>query len=190
MERLLPLFIAALGAGIAVKLMDDALDADRDAAIGLRNWAHRLGRGTTAYALLSLAVGVAAQTEWAIALWCAAYAVGMRPDWQARLPLLLRGWQETLLALAVGVSVGGVQFMIAAAALVTAIQVLDDWLDRSEDGQTPASQIDSVPAMASLLGAAALGLAGAALQPEGAAATAVAAALIQWAGRKQPCTEG
>lgn len=131
-------FLAALFTGLAVKLMDDALDVEVDAARGYRNWAARLGRAALPYALALALLAAAIETRVALALFLAAYALGMGRNVGERLPTGLPAWAEIVLAVAVSTVFSGVRVAGAALALLWAVQAADDWLDREEDGRWEA----------------------------------------------------
>ncbi|ADU51191.1 hypothetical protein Tmar_1078 [Thermaerobacter marianensis DSM 12885] len=120
---------AVAAAGVAVKLMDDVLDRAEDEQAGRPNVAARLGPAATAYALAALAVATALSLRDALLLFWASYAWGMAHGAGARLPLGLRAWQETALAVALAALAAGVPDTLAALALVGAVQLLDDWVD-------------------------------------------------------------
>ena len=169
------LFLAALLTGLAVKLMDDALDLEVDEARGYRNWASRLGRATTPYALALAFVAAALNVRAGVALFFAAYALGMGHGAGERLPTGLPAWAEVLLALAASAAFSGLRVAGSALALMWAVQAADDWLDRDEDGRWEASSVRWLR-----LGWAALGtLLALALDP-GLALCTIPAALAVW----------
>lgn len=132
----LPLFVrlllAALGTGIAVKLMDDVLDSPLDRMRGLRNLADRLGRAATPYALLALAAGLYFDSRLGFALFLAAYAVGMTGRPYERLPSGLQAWQEMALAALLLVLLSGWRLAAQALLLLIAVQLWDDLWDHGE----------------------------------------------------------
>lgn len=123
---------------VAVKLMDDVLDREADAAAGHPNWAAQLGPGATAYAMAALAAAAALSARDALSLFWASYVWGMAHGGSARLPLGLTAWQESALALAVSVVSTGVADTLGALALVGSIQLLDDWWDLRGDDEAAA----------------------------------------------------
>ena len=160
---------ATAAVAIAVKLMDDGLDRERDLAAGFPNWAAPLGRGAPAYALLALAVGCALSPARAVPLFLAAYAVGMGRSGE-RQPSGLPGWAEGVAALAISVALFGIIRAAAAAAAILAVQWTDGLLDwRADAGFRP------VPMPAPLLAALALAAWGAAFALDPLQAGAVAA---------------
>ena len=135
---------------LAVKLMDDVLDRDDDAAAGRPNWAERIGPGATAYALAALAGAAALSIRDALSLFWASYVWGMAHGASPRLPLGLAAWQESALALAASVVATGLVDTLGALALVGSIQLLDDWWDLRRDppgdaGLAGAAAPGSVP---------------------------------------------
>lgn len=125
--------VAVVAAAAAVKLMDDVIDLPEDRRRGQRSWARRLGRGATAYALLFLAVGAAADAAVTVAFFTASYAWGMAGAGRARMPSGLPGWAETGLAGLLGLAAAGLLLMLAALAAVGAVHLLDDVVDRRTD---------------------------------------------------------
>lgn len=129
------LFLAVCLTAGAVKLMDDALDGERDKALGYENWATRLGRATTPYALVLALSAAAVDLQATLVLFFAAYALGMGRTPTERQPSGLPAAAEIILAAAAALYVGGIPYGVAAASQLWAIQMTDDWLDRAEDGK-------------------------------------------------------
>ncbi len=128
---------ATAAVAIAVKLMDDGLDRERDLAAGFPNWAAPLGRGAPAYALLALAVACALSPACAVPLFLAAYAIGMGRGHE-RQPSGLPGWLEGVVALAIAAAFFGLVRAAAAAAAIAAVQATDGLLDwRADAGYRP-----------------------------------------------------
>lgn len=155
--------------GAAVKAMDDALDADEDREAGRPNWSRRLGAALTPYALAGLAAACALDPAPALALFFAAYALGMGARPGARMPSGLPAWAESLLALAAAGAVAGPRTAAFAVALTAGLQWLDDWVDQWPGARRPVR---------ALLGAAALLAAAAADPVRAAAGTAFGLAVI------------
>ncbi|MDR7865569.1 MAG: hypothetical protein RIN56_02065 [Sporomusaceae bacterium] len=125
--------LAAAFCSLAVKITDDWLDRDRDAAIGRVNWSARLGAGAMVYAALFLALAAGINAAVSLALFFASYVVGMFTDLGRRLPSRLTGWQESLLVLAAGVGLCGWRTMLFAGLFVAAVQLIDDCIDLADD---------------------------------------------------------
>lgn len=140
-----PRLVAVAAAALAVKLMDDVLDAPRDRVRGYPNWSSALGRATTPYALLCLGLGAAAHGRVAVSLFLAAYAWGMVGDSSDTMPSGLKGWQESALAAAVSLAAAGLALTAAAMALVGAAHLADDWLDRPAGAAGPGYGGDAAP---------------------------------------------
>lgn len=145
---------AAALAALAVKLMDDTLDEPRDLAAGRANWATRLDGGAASYALALLALSAGLDGRLAAAVLLAAFGVGMRGG-RERLPLGLRAWQESVLALGLAVWLCGPRLAAAAVLAAVCAQAADDVID----GQARWGSAETC-----LVGLAA-GLGAAALQP-------------------------
>lgn len=124
---------AAFLTGLAVKIMDDFLDAPLDQCRGLRTVAQRLGTASLPYALAAVAAGAALNHRWAISLFLASYALGMAVNLGRQLPTGLLGYQEALVALGACLVLYGPVRTVAAVAIVTAIQITDDLVDWRED---------------------------------------------------------
>lgn len=86
--------------GLAVRLVDDALDQEEDAAAQVPNLAAALGPGSVAYAGASLALAALLLPQHGPALFLAAYAWGMAGALTERLPSRLPGWLESIGAVA------------------------------------------------------------------------------------------
>ncbi|MDT8901408.1 hypothetical protein [Anaeroselena agilis] len=125
--------LAATLCSLAIKLTDDWLDRDRDAAVGRVNWSAKLGVGAMVYAALFLALAAGINASVSLALFFASYVVGMFTDLGRRLPSRLTGWQESLLVMAAGTALCGWRTMLFAALFVSAVQLIDDCVDRAGD---------------------------------------------------------
>lgn len=130
-------FLAAAAASalaaLAVKLIDDWLDQDRDRTIGRANLAASLGVGTMVYAALALALAAGINAPLSLALFLASYILGMVSDLGRLFPSRLTGWQESLLVLVAGLALSGWRTMLFAIAFVAAVQLIDDCLDLAAD---------------------------------------------------------
>ena len=184
------LALAVLLTAVVIKLMDDALDEELDRARGYRNWAARLGRATTPYALVLAFPAAALDLHVSTALFLGAYALGMGRDLRERLPSRLPAWVETGLVLATAIFISGLCLTAAALSQLWAIQVADDWLDRVEDSRPGGASPASRGAQWQRLGWVFLGtLVAAALHPW-VAVSAVLSTLAVWSlGRKQEVHE-
>jgi hypothetical protein len=143
---------AVAAAALAVKLMDDGLDLERDRTAGFPNWAAPLGRGAPAYALLALAAACALSASRAVPLFLAAYAVGMGRSIE-RQPSGLPGWVEGALALALAWLLFGLVRAAASAAAMIALQWTDGLLDWRADAGYRVPPLAPVP-LAALAAAA------------------------------------
>ncbi|HEY8552282.1 MAG TPA: hypothetical protein VIL40_02375 [Thermaerobacter sp.] len=136
---------AVIAVGIAVKLMDDVLDQEEDALTERPNVAVRLGAAAIAYALAALALAAALSPRDALSLFWASYAWGMGHGAGERLPLGLRAWQETALAVALAVLAAGLPDAVAALALIGSVQLLDDWVDLRRERARPQAAFGPPP---------------------------------------------
>lgn len=125
--------ISVLLCAIAVKLVDDFLDRDMDTRAGSRNLAVRFGNGTVIYAMLALAVAASLNAMISIPLFLASYSIGMCNDLKQSFPSGLRGWQESLLVVLLGIILWGWEMMLFSLLFVSSIQLFDDYLDMSID---------------------------------------------------------
>lgn len=159
-----------MGSGVAIKLMDD--DLDNGGSEG------QFPSGRASYALMAFLVGMLASPGWAAATLSAAYAVGMGRDFRDRMPSRLTGWQESLIAMGLGVLAAGTAALVAILVMM-ALNTIDHVVDRDplEWGMSVGEAI--------LLAAAALGI-GAWMRPVPVlVATSVGAALIGVTRRPQ-----
>ncbi|BAS27581.1 hypothetical protein [Limnochorda pilosa] len=179
-------------AGLAIRLLDDALDQGEDREAGVPNLAERLGPATAAYAAAALALAALVLPRLAPATVLAAYGVGMAGGLLERLPTRMPAWAE-----AAGALLALFLLVPAAAAwsllLMGALQAADRWLDRGafragQGGKAPraagreggeSAPVARSPAPALL--AMGLALLAAGLAPGLTAAGLVAAAALELA---------
>ncbi|MGI6567248.1 MAG: hypothetical protein GX341_08610 [Firmicutes bacterium] len=124
--------------GIAVKLMDDYLDAHFDQMAGKRTWAGELGEAALPYALAALSLGAAFNPAWSLTLFWASYAMGMRGDMTRPLSLGLTGWQEALVLGVFALLVFGWKEVFTSWGAIFVLQAIDDLRDEREDRLTSA----------------------------------------------------
>lgn len=120
---------AALLSGFAVKIMDDCIDREYDAALGLPNLANRYGAGVAAYGMLSLLLACVCHITLAFALFTSAYAVGMGFTDTTAYPTKLTGRGEVLLAVVMSLSFTGIRTTILALSVMVGAQFIDNWID-------------------------------------------------------------
>lgn len=132
---------ATLGAGVAIKLMDDALDSSSDARAGRYTAAQTLGVGVVPYALWALAAGASLRVDVAAGLFFAAYAVGMAHGDGGPLPSGVPGWVEGAAALLLAVFGAGLPLAAAALCLMVFVQCVDDIADHRLDAQAGADNV-------------------------------------------------
>lgn len=134
----LPLVLTGFWAvGCAIRLMDDVVDTSSDFDGGVIKPAQQLGSAALPYALASLSIGVLLAPKLTATLFLSAYTVGMISDQRRLLPSGLRGYQESMIALAVGTFSTGI-VMAWSLAFIVFLQALDDTVDRHTDAQTGA----------------------------------------------------
>ncbi|NLK08402.1 MAG: hypothetical protein GX316_06835 [Firmicutes bacterium] len=131
-------FLACVFAGFAIKIMDDYLDGPLDALVGKISWSTRLEKGALPYALMVFCLGVAADDGWAVTLFWASYALGMRGDLQRSLLSRLTGWQEIVLTGLCISAVYGSRALGTSWLAVFIVQAWDDLLDKDIDKLTGA----------------------------------------------------
>ena len=133
--------VALFLTGLAIRLLDDALDQAEDREAGVPNLAGRLGGGAVAYGLAALALGALILPGVAPAALLAAYAVGMAGSLAERLPTRVPAWVETA-----GVTV--LLFLLTpplvavwALTLMGALQAADRYLE----GRLPGRSSGAAP---------------------------------------------
>lgn len=117
----------------AVKLADDYLDREYDAIAGKANWAEFFDKGTMLYAMFLLALAAGINARMSLSLFLGSYIVGMFNAMYQRYPSRLNGFQESLLALGVGMLLFGWSYMLFSLSFVFAVQLFDDCLDAKSD---------------------------------------------------------
>ncbi|HWR55680.1 MAG TPA: hypothetical protein VN462_04205 [Negativicutes bacterium] len=137
-------FLAVLLTGCVIKLMDDYLDQEFDIFRGKHSLARQLGLGTAAYALLIFAISVSLNRQISVALFLAAYITGMVYHMRTKYLSGLSGWQETCIVFVLSWLLAGLNITCAAVCILLVVQIIDDWLDETNDaltGQKNALQI-------------------------------------------------
>lgn len=124
---------AILLIGFAIKLMDDFMDLRMDAQYGVPSLAVRLGEATLPYSMFLLALGGLLDPRVAMTLFLSSYAVGMAVELNRVLPSGLTGWQEGLLATAVGALFAGLWVQVWSLAVMGFVQCVDDIDDAQRD---------------------------------------------------------
>lgn len=123
---------SAIFVGWSIRLMDDALDVDLDATLNKINWSERLGKGTTAYALFAMALGLLLEPSIALSFFAGAYAVGMVGKTHI-LPSNLPSNLEGLVLLLLVLWRYGLKMAWLGVGIMIAAQLIDDLLDRGQD---------------------------------------------------------
>lgn len=136
LKLVLPRFLTCLLTGLAVKLMDDYLDAPCDRIAGRYTLACLWGRATLCYALVAFSLAVVTQAAWALSLFWASYVLGMGGDMRRSLPLGLSGWQESVLLSIVAVIALGWREVVTSFLAIFVVQAGDDLLDKGRDEKT------------------------------------------------------
>lgn len=129
----LAMTIAAACCAAAVKLADDYLDKDYDAIVGKSNWANIFNEGTMLYAMFLLALAAGIHAPLSLSLFLSSYIVGMFSSMRDKFPSRLTGFQESCLALIVGIILFGWNHMLFAMSFVLAVQLFDDYIDARSD---------------------------------------------------------
>ncbi|HHT01128.1 MAG TPA: hypothetical protein GXZ96_00305 [Firmicutes bacterium] len=127
-------FLAVFFCGLAIKLLDDFLDHQKDALWGRWNWVERLGPATAVYGMAALAVACSLDAQQALPLFWAAYALGMVSAPAERYPSGTSAWMETISCLVFCGFCFGLQHTTFALFALMAVQCIDDVMDSE---QTP-----------------------------------------------------
>lgn len=128
-QPLLSLFLM----GLAIKLMDDHLDAQIDLSRGKRTLAVRLNRAALPYAMLLGLLSATLSLPIALAAFLGSYAVGMFSGWRQTLPTRVPAWLEIVIALGLAVLLVGWRTALWGLAMMSVIDWLDDVLDMGSD---------------------------------------------------------
>ena len=149
------LFLSSAFCSIAVKLLDDYLDQEIDAVCDGQNWINRLGQGAIAYSLPLLAASIVLCPYVGFSLFLAAWAIGMFHHLMVIYPSGLRGWQESIIAIGLGIYLVGWTEMMSALLLTGAVQLFDDIVDLKIDcasrTRNMAQRLGTVPCGAACL---------------------------------------
>ncbi|ARU62782.1 hypothetical protein CBW65_18755 [Tumebacillus avium] len=132
-SSLLVEWIGIVLAGLTIKLMDDWLDVEYDQCVGRHTLAIRLGRACLPYALLGLGLAMTLAPQEALALFLAAYAIGMGHDLREKMPTKLPGWAESAIVLGISGWATSIGLTLWALCVMAMIQLLDDLMDLQHD---------------------------------------------------------
>lgn len=130
------LIAAAALCSVSIKLLDDYLDRETDAACGTPNLINHFGEGLVAYCLPFLVVSIGLHPAVGTCLFFASWAVGMFQDLNAKFVIGMRGWHESLLFSFAGAYLAGWREMVCALLLVSGVQLFDDIYDFSQDHES------------------------------------------------------
>lgn len=133
LQPMFEIIMATIFSGIAIKLMDDALDQELDIACSRFNWAEVLGPGTVAYAAVSLAIAAAINSPISLTLFFASYSIGMFNNLRQVLPTKLCGWQESVIIILTGTIFFSWEYMAFSLLFIMAVQLFDDFVDCKSD---------------------------------------------------------
>lgn len=129
----LSIVIAVICCSAAVKLADDYLDREYDVIAGKANWTEVLEQGTMLYAMFLLALAAGINTSLSLSLFLSCYIVGMFSSMRDKFPSRLSGFQESLIALTIGLFLFGLHTMLFSLSFILAIQLFDDYIDAHSD---------------------------------------------------------
>ncbi|TCP59149.1 hypothetical protein EV586_101365 [Tumebacillus sp. BK434] len=132
-SSLLVEWIGIVLAGLTIKLMDDWLDVEYDQCVGRHTLAIRLGRACLPYALLGFGLATTLAPQEALALFLAAYAIGMGHDLREKMPTKLPGWAESVIVLGISGWATSIGLTLWALCVMVMIQLLDDLMDLQHD---------------------------------------------------------
>lgn len=132
-SSLLVEWIGIVLAGLTIKLMDDWLDVEYDQCVGRHTLAIRLGRACLPYALLGFGLAMSLAPQEALALFLAAYAIGMGHDLREKMPTKLPGWAESAIVLGISGWATSIGLTLWALCVMAMIQLLDDLMDLQHD---------------------------------------------------------
>ncbi len=129
----LSIVIAVVCCSAAVKLADDYLDREYDVIAGKANWTEVLEQGTMLYAMFLLALAAGINTSLSLSLFLSCYIVGMFSSMRDKFPSRLSGFQESLIALTIGLFLFSLRTMLFSLSFILAIQLFDDYIDAQSD---------------------------------------------------------
>lgn len=129
----LSIVIAVVCCSAAIKLADDYLDREYDVIAGKANWTEVLEQGTMLYAMFLLALAAGINTSLSLSLFLSCYIVGMFSSMRDKFPSRLSGFQESLIALTIGLFLFGLHTMLFSLSFILAIQLFDDYIDAQSD---------------------------------------------------------
>ncbi len=131
LKRLLGLLLV----GLAIKLMDDFLDQEKDKASGQYNLYHILGISILPYSLVIFSFGLYLNLVEGISFFAASYLLGMAHDYHLRLPSGLIAWQEGLIVFMFSTYLTDLKNSLSALLLILLLQFIDDLIDFKKDSQ-------------------------------------------------------
>ena len=112
-------WLAVVLVGVAIKVTDAAVDGEPGVRLA----------AAASWALLLVALAAAVRPALAASLGACAWVVGMLQPWPPTSPARLGWWAEAAMVAAAAAVALGVTEVAASGVAVTAVQLLDHWLD-------------------------------------------------------------
>lgn len=119
--------------GVVIKLTDDYLDQLIDMGSDDLSLSAKLKEAVLPYCLLIYSIALLLNYQITLALFLAAYLVGMFGDLNRPLSFGFKGYQECLLVLIISILFLGLRISLFAVLIMLIIQMIDDFIDLKED---------------------------------------------------------
>ncbi|RKD34512.1 hypothetical protein [Thermohalobacter berrensis] len=113
-----------------IKLMDDYIDSSNNL---FTDFISKTKEGILPYSLLIFAIACLINVKLSASLFLSSYIVGMYGDFNRRLTLKLKGYQESLIILLIGIFLIGLMEMISSLLIIVTFQIIDDLIDYNKD---------------------------------------------------------
>jgi len=113
-------------------MLDDYNDEEYDKLIGSPNIAVVLGSGIMSYSIFLFSMACILNLNTSVCLFLSSFSLGMTDNLFIKMPSGLRGYQESLITIIIGLVLFKKQ-MLAALLLMSSIQLFDDYFDYNNE---------------------------------------------------------
>ncbi|KNF08917.1 putative membrane protein [Gottschalkia purinilytica] len=126
----LKLLICIIMSAIVIKVIDNAIDYNDGYVDEGRLISER---GILPYIVILISIACILNTSVTVSIIFSAYVIGMFEDLKRQLTFKLKGYQESIIILIIGILFLGIKEMGSSLSIILAIQFIDDFIDIKKD---------------------------------------------------------